>query len=176
MSPIEVKGFDTEKMMKKIQEQQLSTDEVLKSGMDTFKNWLKAHGILKFNVSYSGYGDDGEINDVDITFSKDGKDKSHYPPDYLKFVSHSSYDESDPRYIAPHWEDAKNSMAECNEFHKSYQEILEDICYQMLSLSFGGWEINDGSSGRISWNSEGKDIEVVHEWNVTTTESDSASY
>ena len=55
MSPIEVKGFDTEKIMKKIQEQQLSTDEVLRSGMDTFKNWLKAHGILKFNVSYNGY-------------------------------------------------------------------------------------------------------------------------
>ena len=40
---------------------------------------------------------------------------------------------------------------------------IEDIAYQLLE-EFGGWEINEGSSGNIRMSND--EIEIEHEWNV----------
>ena len=40
---------------------------------------------------------------------------------------------------------------------------------------YGGWEINDGSSGTIRWNSTENKIKVEHGWNIQTTEEERAS-
>ena len=45
---------------------------------------------------------------------------------------------------------------------------IEDICYQLLE-EFGGWEINEGSQGKIVFTKD--EINVQHEWN--TEEEDS---
>lgn len=41
---------------------------------------------------------------------------------------------------------------------------IEDICYEILNSEFGGWEINEGSSGEILIKREG--IYIDHNWNT----------
>ena len=76
---------DMKKLMKEIEEEQKDSLFIFNSGMDTYKNWLKAHNITDFQVDYSGYGDDGEVSDFSINFTKDGNTKDSIPPDYLSF-------------------------------------------------------------------------------------------
>lgn len=45
---------------------------------------------------------------------------------------------------------------------------IEEICYYLLE-EFGGWEINEGSSGIIRMSND--EIEVEHEWNVEMNQS-----
>jgi hypothetical protein len=42
-------------------------------------------------------------------------------------------------------------------------EEIESICYELLE-DFGGWEINEGSSGIITMSND--EINIEHEWNV----------
>lgn len=48
-----------------------------------------------------------------------------------------------------------------------YSADIEDICYEILSGNFSGWEINEGSSGEILIKRDG--IYVEHLWNTEET-------
>lgn len=81
------------------------------------QSFLDDNGIDDFEVSYSGGGDDGYIDD-------DG------------------YDD------------------EGNQYRLS--DDLENYLYSKLNNSFGGWEINEGSSGKFIINRQ--TMEIEHEW------------
>lgn len=81
------------------------------------QSFLDDNGIDDFEVSYSGGGDDGYIDD-------DG------------------YDD------------------EGNQYRLS--DDLENYLYSKLNNSFGGWEINEGSSGKFIINRN--TMEIEHEW------------
>ena len=46
--------------------------------------------------------------------------------------------------------------------HKSLHDYIEDFCYDLLGDNHGGWEINEGQSGGIDWNS--KDDVINHNY------------
>ena len=160
------KSLDMKKLMKEIEEEQKSSLFIFNSGMDTYKNWLKAHNIQNFQVNYSGCADDGEIQDVSINFTKDGNTKDSIPPEYLSFEREGYGKESKE---GTRWRDNKN------ESKRTFEDILSDLAYDILSLMYGGWEINDGSSGTIRWNSTENKIKVEHGWNIQTTEEERVS-
>ena len=81
------------------------------------QSFLDENEIDDFEVSYSGGGDDGYIED-------DG------------------YDD------------------EGNQYRLS--DDLENFLYSKLNNSFGGWEINEGSSGKFIINRQ--TMEIEHEW------------
>ena len=81
------------------------------------QSFLDDNEIDNFEVSYSGGGDDGYIED-------DG------------------YDD------------------EGNQYRLS--DDLENYLYRQLNNSFGGWEINEGSSGKFIINRQ--TMEIEHEW------------
>lgn len=81
------------------------------------QSFLDENEIDDFEVSYSGGGDDGYIED-------DG------------------YDD------------------EGNQYRLS--DDLENYLYRQLNNSFGGWEINEGSSGKFIINRQ--TMEIEHEW------------
>tara|TARA_R100000231_G_scaffold128813_2_gene100033 strand:- start:614 stop:1108 length:495 start_codon:yes stop_codon:yes gene_type:complete len=157
---------DMNKLMKEIEEEQKDSLFIFNSGMDTYKNWLKAHNIQNFQVNYSGYADSGEVEEVSINFTKDGNTKDSIPPEYLSFERDHYSKESKE---GTRWRDNKN------ESKRTFEDILSDLSYNILSLMYGGWEINDGSSGTIRWNSTENKIKVEHGWNIQTTEEERAS-
>lgn len=162
------KSLDMKKMMKEIEEEQKSSLFIFNSGMDTYKNWLKAHNITDFQVDYSGYADDGEIQEVSINFTKDGNTKDSIPPEYLSF-EREGYGYTKESLEGTRWRDNKN------ESNRTFEDVLKDLAYDILSLMYGGWEINDGSSGTIRWDSKENKIKVEHGWNIQTTEEERVS-
>jgi hypothetical protein len=81
------------------------------------QSFLDENDIDYLEVSYSGGGDDGYIED-------DG------------------YDDDGNQY--------------------SLSNDLEELLYEKLDSSFGGWEINEGSSGKFIIQRE--TVEIEHEW------------
>jgi hypothetical protein len=59
-----------------------------------------------------------------------------------------------------------NEYARCSNGDKRLNELLEHICYELLEMYYGGWEINEGSNGSIDFNFENQTVELNHSQNV----------
>lgn len=57
-------------------------------------------------------------------------------------------------------------MVDSSKGSKGLNEQLEYICYDLLELYYGGWEINEGSNGSIDFNFEDQTVELNHSQNV----------
>jgi len=54
----------------------------------------------------------------------------------------------------------------CSKGRLKLNEQLESICYDLLDLYYGGWEINEGSNGSIDFNFEDQIVDLYHNQNV----------
>jgi len=59
-----------------------------------------------------------------------------------------------------------NDEVRCSKGRLKLNEQLERICYDLLDLYYGGWEINEGSNGSIDFNFEDQTVELSHNQNV----------
>ncbi len=57
-------------------------------------------------------------------------------------------------------------MVDSSKGSKGLNEQLEYICYDLLELYYGGWEINEGSNGSIDFNFDDQTVELNHSQNV----------
>ena len=57
-------------------------------------------------------------------------------------------------------------MVESSKGSKGLNQQLESICYDLLELYYGGWEINEGSNGSIDFNFKDQTVELNHNQNV----------
>ena len=57
-------------------------------------------------------------------------------------------------------------MVDSGKGPKGLNQVLEYICYDLLELFYGGWEINEGSNGRIDFNFEDQTVQLFHYQNV----------
>ena len=108
---------------------------------ENFKKKLKELKVKSFEVQYSGSGDSGEINEISWTPKKlnASVDVGTWKRWNMKTLDH-----------------------EYTTDHKSLHDYIEDFCYELLGDNHGGWEINEGQSGNIDWNS--KDNTIRHEY------------
>lgn len=89
-------------------------------------------------VSYSGSGDSGQVDHVEVFRDKE-KIQSKQPVTAL--VSSSKWSEEDSRWID--FSELKST---------SLEEALTEFVYDWLTLEHGGWENNDGASGECTIN------------------------
>ena len=59
-----------------------------------------------------------------------------------------------------------NDEVRCSKGRLKLNEQLEYICYDLLELYYGGWEINEGSNGSIDFNFVDQTVELNHNQNV----------
>jgi len=100
------------------------SDEYDVSTMPLVQNFLDENNIDNFEVSFSGGGDSGELDQTGI--------ESSFSNDQIR-----------------------------------YPDELENFFYEKLESSFGGWEINEGSSGKIILDRNNLTIEIElysNEW------------
>ena len=57
-------------------------------------------------------------------------------------------------------------MVDSSKGSKGLNQQLESICYDLLELYYGGWEINEGSNGSIDFNFDDQIVEIYHNQNV----------
>ena len=108
---------------------------------ERFKKKLKELKVKSFEVQYSGSGDSGEIYEI-----------SWEPKKLNASVDVGTW---------KRW-NMKTLDHEYTTDHKSLRDYIEDFCYELLGDNHGGWEINEGQSGGIDWNS--KDDVINHNY------------
>jgi len=65
----------------------------------------------------------------------------------------------------------------CEKDKDDVEEIISQLCYEMLERHFGGWEIDSGSSGVFTLEMKNKTItyELNHDEEIVHTENKQAS-
>jgi hypothetical protein len=109
----------------------------LENNKQVLFNLLAAHGITTVIVSFEGYGDSGQIEDVVAQAS----DATIDLPDGQIEILH------------PAWGSAEIGQKTC-----TLQEAIEDMSYALLEQTHCGWEINDGAYGDFTFNVEERAI------------------
>lgn len=105
---------------------------------ERFKNKLKELKVKSFYVEYAGSGDSGEIHEI-----------SWEPKKLNASIDVGTW---------KRW-NMKTLEHEYTTDHKSLHDYIEDFCYELLEDNHGGWEINEGQNGNITWNSKNNKIE-----------------
>lgn len=87
---------------------------------------MREHGIVKIEVSYEGYGDSGDIENIDF-YDASGKalDDFTVPNPYF------GRDELENEQV-------------------DFTELLQELVWTWLEHAHGGWEINEGSTGHYT--------------------------
>tara|TARA_B100001029_G_scaffold72704_1_gene59376 strand:+ start:1356 stop:1892 length:537 start_codon:yes stop_codon:yes gene_type:complete len=109
----------------------------------------KGTDVKRIVIEYTGYGDSGD----EIYAFADLKNKYEYEGYPGSFCD----DENCP--------DLKKYLG------AEFESMAFDALFQLVP---GGWEINEGSQGHLIWDIVSNKVEVNHEWNVRTTESENS--
>ena len=120
---------------------------------ETFKKKLKELKVKSFEVQYSGSGDSGEIYEISWTPKKlnASVDVGTWKRWNMKTLDH-----------------------EYTTDHKSLHDYIEDFCYELLEDNHGGWEINEGQSGEISWSF--KTNKISHDYTMYVEQGESEDF
>lgn len=112
---------------------------------------IKEIGFKSFEIAYSGSGDSGCVDE--ITYELSGE-----LPAGLK-MSKSTYN----------WNPKTNrgGFAETEVELTDVKEFLGEFAYAYLEHHHGGWEIDDGQSGTITFDG----VKILHEGQSYYTES-----
>ena len=110
--------------------------------------------IKEINISYSGSGDSGNIEEDENLTEEHKKSVQRI----FKELFNISNDKS-------------------NSFINYLEKIIIDKSYNVLGCNHCGWEIDEGSQGNITFTCESSQIkiEIAHEWNETITRADPSS-
>ncbi len=71
---------------------------------------------------------------------------------------------------AVHFISKKGEESEMDD--KEVREAVEEFAYAQLEEHYGGWEINDGSQGKMIIDMTNGKASFEHEWNVMETQDD----
>ncbi len=71
---------------------------------------------------------------------------------------------------AVHFISKKGEESEMDD--KEVREAVEEFAYAQLEEHYGGWEINDGSQGKMTIDVTNGKASFEHEWNVMETQED----
>lgn len=116
--------------------------------------------------SYFSKGD-GQIVEYNETEDKERFDRwmenefaqTEVPKDGILSVQYNG--SGDSGYIESSFEETGDSIP----------NQIEDWMYRQLERNFGGWEINEGSEGRIVFNFNNSTVEFLHTYNNEDTET-----
>jgi len=95
--------------------------------------------VSSIEVSFEGCGDSGQIESVDYTDTNGkGIDEAYLDKVIVKGSAKTSYHK---------WDEKTKKLVKTEATEGNVREIIEEICYDKLGASHGGWEINEGSYG-----------------------------
>ncbi|MCE5975070.1 hypothetical protein LZA78_16455 [Sinirhodobacter sp. WL0062] len=110
---------------------------------------LSAAGITHVTVSFDGYGDSGQVESISAYA---GETEVAFP-------------ETQIAYTALTWDDPEVEMREL-----SLEDVVEQLAYDFLSDTHGGWENNDGAYGEFCFDASARSIHLEFNERFTSSE------
>ena len=126
-------------IMAQIKADQLKKADRVKYHSNLLFDTLAQTKVSFIEVSFEGCGDSGQIEAVDYTDANGkGIDEAYLNKTIVKGSEKTSYHK---------WDEKKKMLVKTEPREGNVREIVEEICYDKLGASHGGWEINEGSYG-----------------------------
>jgi len=126
-------------IMAQIKADQLKKADRVKYHANLLFDTLAQTKVSSIEVSFEGCGDSGQIESVDYTDANGkGIDEAYLNDTIVKGSAKTSYHQ---------WDEKKKQMVLTEAREGNVREIIEEICYDKLGASHGGWELNEGSYG-----------------------------
>ena len=126
-------------IMAQIKADQIKKGDRVKYHSNLLFDTLAQTKVSSIEVSFEGCGDSGQIEAVDYTDANGkGIDEAYLDKVIVKGSAKTSYHQ---------WDEKKKKLVKTEAREGNVREIIEEICYDKLGASHGGWEINEGSYG-----------------------------
>ena len=123
--------------------------ELLPANKDALFGVLAAAGITSVAVTFDGYGDSGQIEDIT---AHDGDKLADLPPGEITIASAAW---GGPGVVA-------KTM--------TVEQAIEQLAYDFLSSTHGGWENNDGAYGEFTFDVAKRTISLDYNERYTASE------
>ena len=110
---------------------------------------LAAAGVVTVVVSFDGYGDSGQIESID---SRDAHGEVAVPENEVTIASAT-------------WD------AEIERKAMNCREAVEQLAYDLLNTTYGGWENNDGAYGEFTFDVTARKVTLDYNGRYTAVET-----
>ena len=126
-------------IMAQIKADQLKKADRVKYHANLLFDTLAKTKVSSIEVTFDGCGDSGQIESIDYTDSKGkGIDEAYLNKTIVKGSATTAYMQYDEK---------TKLLVDGKSKEGNVKEIIEEICYDKLGASHGGWELNEGSYG-----------------------------
>ncbi len=123
---------------------------------------LKEHQIKEVSIDFDGCGDSGQINSI-LYDRVENETLGN-----TLVVGGEVHDSSS-------WDEKKKEWVHTTR-QATLSELIEQLCYDLLEVNHGGWEINSGSYGEFRIDVREKEINLVFNERVESVETFEESY
>jgi hypothetical protein len=148
--PIPVPAGDLTDWFEKDREYTRRANELLAGNKTILFNALAAAGITHVFVHFDGYGDSGQIEDIE---AKAGDEIVELPDERIEIVD-------------PIW-----GSAEIERQTHTIEEAIEHMAYAFLRQTHDGWENNDGAYGDFAFDVAERTIALDYNERFTSSEN-----
>jgi hypothetical protein len=131
--------------------------EVNKINKQVLTEFMRNNGINELVIEFDGSGDSGQMEGV-VCYPES---KNNLLKTQLPLIR------CDHRFSDGNWTLVEELTSQ------SAEDVAEDIAYSVLENHHGGWEINEGSYGKIRMSADGSGTIEYHERVIETNYSES---
>lgn len=127
------------------------SEEDIENNRQAIIKAMRDNWIAKATVEYSGSGDSGQIEDVSFEY------RERNGIDAMKEAVSVEVTKVSSEWKNEKWEEKKEKV------ETDLKSAIEDLCYDLLERTHGGWEINEGSDGRFFFDAKTGNIDLEHD-------------
>ena len=164
--PVQMPKFDN--IMEQIQADRLKKADRVKYHANLLFDTLAQTKVSSIEVSFEGCGDSGQIEAVDYTDANGkGIDEAYLNKTIVKGSEKTSYHQ---------WDEKKKMLVKTEAREGNIREIIEEVCYDKLGASHGGWEINEGSYGTFRFDVAGRKVSLEYNQRIEDVRTSEESF
>ena len=155
-------------IMAQIKADQIKKADKVKYHSNLLFDTLAQTKVSFIEVSFEGCGDSGQIEAVDYTDSKGkGIDEAYLNKTIVKGSEKTSYHK---------WDEKKKMLVKTEPREGNVREIVEEVCYDKLGASHGGWEINEGSYGTFYFDVSTRKVRLEYNQRIEEVRTSEESF
>ena len=152
-------------IMAQIKADQIKKADQVKHNAKLLFDTLEETRVASIEVTFDGCGDSGQIDEV-VYEDHRGKEVSE-PTLVVKGSFTGKHHE---------WDDKKKAFVEVGGSEGKVRDIIEQVCYDKLEASHGGWEINGGSYGTFHFDILNRKVNLEFNERIEEVKSSEESF
>lgn len=155
-------------IMAQIKADQLKKADRVKYHANLLFDTLAQTKVSSIKVSFEGCGDSGQIEAVDYTDANGkGIDEAYLNKTIVKGSEKTSYHK---------WDEKTKKLVLTDAREGNIREIIEEVCYDKLGASHGGWELNEGSYGTFHFDVSTRKVSLQYNERIEEVRTSEESF